>query len=192
MKTSQKGIDLIKKYEGCVLTAYKCPAGVYTIGYGHTEGVYPGQKITREEAESFLKKDLKRFEDHVNAYNKKYNFNQNQFDALVSFAYNIGSIDQLTQNGTRSKYQIADMMLEYIKAGGTILPGLINRRREERQLFITTAPEAPAVNAPELKEGMKVKTVIDMIINGKFGNGNDRKNALYEAFQKLVNARFKK
>ena len=192
MKTSQKGIDLIKKYEGCVLTAYKCPAGVYTIGYGHTEGVYPGQKITREEAESFLKKDLKRFEDHVNAYNKKYNFNQNQFDALVSFAYNIGSIDQLTQHGTRSKYQIADMMLEYIKAGGTILPGLINRRREERQLFITTAPEAPAVNAPELKEGMKVKTVIDMIINGKFGNGNDRKNALYEAFQKLVNARFKK
>lgn len=192
MKTSQKGIDLIKKYEGCVLTAYKCPAGVYTIGYGHTEGVYPGQKITREEAESFLKKDLKRFEDNVNYYNKKYNFNQNQFDALVSFAYNIGSIDQLTQDGTRSKYQIADMMLEYIKAGGTILPGLINRRREERQLFITTAPEAPAVNVPELKEGMKVKTVIDMIINGKFGNGNERKNALYEAFQKLVNARFKK
>lgn len=192
MKTSQKGIYLIKKYEGCVLTAYKCPAGVYTIGYGHTEGVYPGQKITREEAESFLKKDLKRFEDHVNAYNKKYNFNQNQFDALVSFAYNIGSIDQLTQNGTRSKYQIADMMLEYIKAGGTILPGLINRRREERQLFITNAPEAPAVNVPELKEGQKVKTVVDMIINGKFGNGNDRKNALYEAFQKLVNARFKK
>ncbi len=192
MKTSQKGIDLIKKYEGCVLTAYKCPAGVYTIGYGHTEGVYPGQKITREEAESFLKKDLKRFEDHVNAYNKKYNFNQNQFDALVSFAYNIGSIDQLTQNGTRSKYQIADMMLEYIKAGGTVLPGLINRRREERQLFITTAPEAPAVNIPELKESQKIKTVIDMIISGKFGNGNDRKNALYEAFQKLVNARFKK
>lgn len=192
MKTSQKGIDLIKKYEGCVLTAYKCPAGVYTIGYGHTEGVYPGQKITREEAESFLKKDLKRFEDHVNSYNKKYNFNQNQFDALVSFAYNIGSIDQLTQEGTRSKYQIADMMLEYIKAGGTIMPGLINRRREERQLFITTAPEAPAVNVPELKEGMKVKTVIDMIINGKFGNGTERKNALYEAFQKLVNARFKK
>lgn len=192
MKTSQKGIDLIKKYEGCVLTAYKCPAGVYTIGYGHTEGVYPGQKITREEAEAFLKKDLERFEDHVNVYNKKYNFNQNQFDALVSFAYNIGSIDQLTQEGTRSKYQIADMMLEYIKAGGTIMPGLINRRREERQLFITTAPEAPAVNAPELKEGMKVKTVIDMIINGKFGNGTERKNALYEAFQKLVNARFKK
>lgn len=192
MKTSQKGINLIKKYEGCVLTAYKCPAGVYTIGYGHTEGVYPGQKITREEAESFLKKDLKRFEDNVNYYNKKYNFNQNQFDALVSFAYNIGSIDQLTQNGTRSKYQIADMMLEYIKAGGTVLPGLINRRREERQLFITTAPEAPAVNVPELKESQKVKTVIDMIISGKFGNGNDRKNALYEAFQKLVNARFKK
>lgn len=192
MKTSQKGIDLIKKYEGCVLTAYRCPAGVYTIGYGHTEGVYQGQKITREEAEAFLKKDLKRFEDHVNTYNKKYNFNQNQFDALVSFAYNIGSIDQLTQNGTRSKYQIADMMLEYIKAGGTIMPGLINRRREERQLFITTAPEAPAINVPDLKEGQKVKTVVDMIISGKFGNGNERKNALYEAFQKLVNARFKK
>ena len=192
MKTSQKGIDLIKKYEGCVLQAYKCPAGVYTIGYGHTKGVYAGQKITREHAESYLKEDLKTFESHVNSYNKTYNFNQNQFDALVSFAYNIGNIDQLTQNGTRSKYQIADMMLEYIKGGGQVLPGLINRRREERALFIQNAPETPFINVPELKEGQKVKTVIDMIIEGKFGNGTERKNALYEAFQKLVNARFKK
>ena len=192
MKTSQKGIDLIKKYEGCVLQAYKCPAGVYTIGYGHTKGVYAGQKITREQAEAFLKEDLKTFEAHVNSYNKTYNFNQNQFDSLVSFAYNIGNIDQLTQNGTRSKYQIADMMLEYIKAGGQVLPGLINRRREERALFIQNAPETPSINVPDLKEGQKVKTVIDMIIEGKFGNGNDRKTALYEAFQKLVNARFKK
>lgn len=188
MKTSKNGINLIKKFEGCVLKAYKCPAGVLTIGYGHTKGVFAGQVICEEEAEEMLKQDLPTYEDAVNKYMDIYNFNQNQFDALVSFAYNIGSIDQLTQNGTRSKYQIADMMLEYIHAGSQVLPGLINRRREERALYIKAA-EAPKEEPLELKESQKIKTLIDMIIAGKFGNGNTRKERLYESIQKLVNDR---
>ena len=65
---TKEGIDLIKKFEGCKLTAYKCPAGVWTIGYGHTKGVKKGQKITKEEAEELLKQDLQKFVDHVRYY----------------------------------------------------------------------------------------------------------------------------
>ena len=93
MKTSQTGIDLIKQFEGCVLTAYKCPAGVWTIGYGHTAGVKQGQRITAAQAESYLRSDLEKYEKKVDKYSR-YGWNQNEFDALVSFAYNIGSIDQ--------------------------------------------------------------------------------------------------
>ena len=103
MRTSQNGINLIKQFEGCRLKAYKCAAGVPTIGYGHTAGVKMGQTITQVQAESYLKDDLMKYETKVMKYNDKYRFNQNEFDALVSFAYNIGSIDKLTAGGTRSR-----------------------------------------------------------------------------------------
>lgn len=135
MKTSQNGINLIKKYEGCKLEAYICPAGVWTIGWGHTGAdVAKGKKITQAEAEALLIKDLAIYEDKVNKY-QKYNFNQNQFDALVSFAYNIGSIDQLTNNGKRTIDEIAKAMPLYNKAGGKVLQGLANRRAAEVELF---------------------------------------------------------
>lgn len=134
MKISQRGIDLIKQFEGCRLTAYKDPAGVWTIGYGHTESVKQGMKITQEQAEELLKKDLAVYEAKVEKYSK-YNWNQNQFDALVSFAYNIGSIDQLTSNGRRSIKTISDKILEYKKAGGKTLEGLVRRRKAEKELF---------------------------------------------------------
>lgn len=137
MKISDNGIELIKKFEGCQLTAYRCPAGVLTIGYGHTKGVKEGQKITKKKAEQLLREDLERFETHVNSYRKKYKFNQNEFDALVSFAFNIGSINQLTNYGKRNKGMIADKMLLYTKAGGKQLSGLVKRRKAEHKLFIT-------------------------------------------------------
>ena len=112
MKTSQNGINLIKKFEGCRLEAYRCPAGKPTIGYGHTAGVKMGQKITQVQAESYLKDDLVKYEKLVKKYNPKYHWNQNQFDALVSFAYNIGSIDQLTANGTRSIQEVAAAIMK--------------------------------------------------------------------------------
>ena len=106
MRISENGLNLIKSFEGCRLTAYKCPAGVWTIGWGHTGGVKAGQKITQAEADQMLVSDMTAYESKVNKYSK-YNWNQNEFDALTSFAYNVGSIDQLTANGTRSRAEIA-------------------------------------------------------------------------------------
>lgn len=137
MRTSQNGINLIKSFEGCRLKAYKCAAGVSTIGYGHTAGVKMGQTITQVQAESYLKDDLMKYETKVMKYYDKYKFNQNEFDALVSFAYNVGSIDQLTAGGTRSRKVIAEKILYYCKAAGKSNTGLLKRRQKERALFLT-------------------------------------------------------
>lgn len=135
MKTGQDGINLIKQFEGCRLEAYKCPAGIWTIGYGHTAGVKQGQKITQAQADAYLITDLQIYEQKVEKY-AKYKWTQPEFDALVSFAYNIGSIDQLTANGTRSKKEIAEKMLLYNKAAGKVLFGLTRRREAEQELFM--------------------------------------------------------
>lgn len=135
---SQNGIDLIKKWEGCRLKAYRCPAGVLTIGYGHTKGVKEGQTITQSEAEELLKQDLQKYVDHVRYYDEKcsYNFNQNEFDALCSFAFNIGSLNGITNNGKRTKFQIGCKIKSYVYAGGKKMQGLINRRTEEYNLYM--------------------------------------------------------
>ena len=130
-----KAIEIIKKYEGCRFTAYKCPAGVYTIGYGHTKGVKKNDKITQEKAEEYLQADLVRFMKNVDKYDKMYHFTNNEYCALLSFAFNLGSIDQLTAYGTRSKKTIASKMLLYVNCNGKPLRGLINRRRDEFNLF---------------------------------------------------------
>lgn len=136
MKTSQNGIDLIKRFEGCRLTAYRCAAGVPTIGYGHTAGVKMGQSITQKRAEAFLREDLEKYERNVQKYDGTYHWNQNEFDALVSFAYNVGSIDQLLAGGSRTKKMIVEKMLLYNKAAGRVLDGLSKRRAAERDLFL--------------------------------------------------------
>ena len=136
MKTGQAGINLIKQFEGCKLTAYRCPAGVPTIGYGHTAGVKMGQTITQAQADEYLRQDLAKYEKNVAKYEAKYKWHQNEFDAMVSFAYNTGSIDKLTANGTRSKAVIAEKILLYDKAGGKVLAGLTRRRKAERDLFL--------------------------------------------------------
>ena len=135
MRDITKAIEIIKKYEGCRLTAYKCPAGVYTIGYGHTKGVKKSDKITQEKAEDYLQADLVRFMKDLDYYDKMYHFNNNEYCALLSFAFNLGSIDQLTAYGTRSKKTIASKMLLYVNCNGKPLRGLINRRRDEFNLF---------------------------------------------------------
>lgn len=153
MRTSQTGIDLIKKFEGCRLDAYKCHAGVWTIGYGHTEGVTAGQKISPAQAEAYLRADLERHEKSVEKYNDRYRWTQNEFDAMVSFAYNLGSIDKLTARGTRTKAVIAEKILLYNKAKGKVLSGLTKRRQEEQKLFLVGAKE----NAPEAAGRQTVK-----------------------------------
>ena len=136
MKLDSKGIQLIKDFEGCKLTAYRDVGGTLTIGVGHTgKDVKVGMTITNEKALELFKKDVAKFEKHVDGYNKIYNFNQNQFNALVSFAYNIGNIDQLTKNGKRTIEEISKKILSYTYCNGKYSSGLYNRRRKEQQLF---------------------------------------------------------
>ena len=135
-KINKSGLNLIKKYEGCRLTSYICPAGVLTLGYGHTgKDVKPNQTITKKKAINLLKKDLARFERHVQSYNYIYEWTDNEFSALVSFTYNIGNIDQLTAYGKRTRSQIRTAMLKYVKANGKTLTGLVKRRKAELKLF---------------------------------------------------------
>lgn len=138
MKTSQRGIDLIKQFEGLRLTAYKCPAGVYTIGYGHTRGVKRGMKITEEEASAYLTADLRNSEKAVERYDSIYHWNQNEYDALVSFTFNCGATNlrSLLRNGGRNRSQIAATLPLYRKAGGKVLKGLERRRAAEKTLFL--------------------------------------------------------
>ena len=138
MKTSQRGINLIKQFEGVSLTAYKCPAGVYTIGYGHTRGVQRGMKITEDEASAFLASDLRNSEKAVERYDSIYHWKQNEFDALVSFTFNCGATNlrALLRNGRRNRSQIAATLPLYRKAGGKVLKGLERRRAAEKALFL--------------------------------------------------------
>ena len=140
MKISKNGIELIKCFESFSPKACKCLATekYYTIGYGHYgSDVKENQTITKEQAEELLQKDLEKFEQKVNKYNNVYNFNQNQFDSLVSFCYNVGNIDQLTAKGTRTIKEISEKILAYNKSGGKVINGLTNRRKKEKELFNT-------------------------------------------------------
>ena len=142
---SKTGIDLIKHFEGCRLEAYQDEVGVWTIGWGITNAdksitgttIKRGLKISQATAEEWLEESLNRkYLPLVMKYDTRYGWNQNELDALVSFAYNIGSIDQLTANGSRSRATIAAKMLEYVKAGGVTYNGLVRRRKAERELFL--------------------------------------------------------
>ena len=141
MKTSPKGIALIKEFEGLRLKAYKCPGGVWTIGYGHTAGVKPGMVITESQAEEFLKEDLLVFEKAVN--NQNLSINQNQFDALVSLVYNIG-IGNFKKSTLLLKVRIdpgdnsiMDEFLRWVYSKGRVLPGLQRRRLAEVKLYFS-------------------------------------------------------
>lgn len=171
-KVSKTGIDLIKEFEGCHLTAYQDEVGVWTIGWGITNAdksitgttIKRGLKISQATAEKWLEESLNRkYLPKVMKYDTRYNWNQNEIDALTSFAYNIGSIDQLTANGSRSRATIAKKMLEYNKAGGSVYRGLVRRREAEQKLFLT----------PEKKEDKKVK---DIKKEGCFSNNKNAKN----------------
>lgn len=162
MHISEKGLRLIKNFEGCRLTAYKCSAGVWTIGWGHTAGVKQGMTITQKQADDMLKTDLVVYENHVKSLKRE--FNQNEFDALVSFCYNcgIGSLKTLCKNRTNA--QIAEALLLYNKAGGRVLEGLNRRRKAERELFLSGKEQ---IN--EKKLPYKVKTISDLNIRSGAG-----------------------
>lgn len=199
MKTSVNGINLIKKFEGCKLSAYQDPVGVLTIGYGHTSGVKASDKITEEKATEFLKVDLLKSETAVNNLSKWYKFNQNEFDALVSFTFNCGSgnLLKLVKNGKRNKGQIADALLLYNKAGGHTLSGLVKRRKAERDLFCSVASTTPTPT-PTQPTKKTSEQIAREVIAGKWGNGAERKKKLTDAgynpttIQRYVNKLLKK
>ena len=143
MKTSPKGISLIKEFEGLSLDAYLCSAGVLTIGYGHTGGVQKGDRITEKKAEELLQDDLKKFENGVLRL-VRVPLNQNQFDALVSFAFNLG-VGNLGKSTLLRKLNDRDFkgaaaeFVRWNKAGGRELAGLTRRRNAEAELFSTPA-----------------------------------------------------
>ena len=139
MKTSDTGINLIKSFEGLRLKAYKAvpTEKYYTIGYGHYGAdVKPDMVISKEYAEALLRLDLDKFERAVNSYER--NWNQNQFDALVSFAFNCGVANLKLLVTNRTNGQIATKIVLYNKAGGKVLKGLVRRRAAEQELFMRT------------------------------------------------------
>ena len=144
MRVSNKCIEMVKEFEGCYLEAYQDVVGIWTIGFGITSSdkaitgktIKKGMKISKATAEKWLVESLNRiYLPKVMKYQDRYQFNSSQIDALVSFAYNIGFIDQLTGYGTRSIALIESRMLLYNKAGGKTLNGLSRRRHAELKMF---------------------------------------------------------
>ncbi len=197
-KIGQAGLKLIMEFEGCRLAAYQCAAGVWTIGYGHTAGVHKGMTITQVQAEEYLKQDVAKFEKYVN--NATYvpitaSLTQNQFDALVSFAYNCGAGNVKKLCHGRTAAQISTAMLQYCKANGKVLAGLKRRREAEQKLFntpdtgtmaaatttmaSTTTKNTEDYNMQTIKKGSKGKSVkvwqiiIGVTADGNFGSGTE-------------------
>ncbi|CAI1182868.1 lysozyme [Serratia proteamaculans] len=146
MQVSSKGISLIKRFEGCKLNAYQDSVGVWTIGYGWTQPVDgrkigPGMAIDQATAERLLKCGLVQYEQGVNQLVKVI-ITQGQFDALVSFAYNLGLRSLSTSTLLRKlnagdKQGAADEFGKWVNAGGVRLNGLVKRREAERELFLS-------------------------------------------------------
>lgn len=139
---SQKGIDLIKEFEGFRAKAYLCPARVWTIGYGHTAGVKPGMVVMQAQAEAMLRADLKLYERHTSAALGNALTSQGQWDALVSFCFNAGPANLKKSSMLRLHKQgnykaAADAFLKWTKGGGRVLPGLVRRRKAERALYLS-------------------------------------------------------
>lgn len=192
-KIGQAGLALIKQFEGCRLAAYQCSAGVWTIGYGHTAGVHKGMKITQAQADKYLKQDVAKFEKYIN--NLSYvpftaQLNQNQFDALVSFAFNLGQGNVKKMCTGRTINQIPSAMQQYCKAAGKTLPGLQRRRKAEAALYnkkvesytgatTTTVKETEDYNMNTIKKGSKGNAVkvwqiiIGTTADGNFGSGTE-------------------
>jgi len=162
LKINRATLDLVKKWEGLYLKAYQDAVNKWTIGWGITSDdkditgttIRKGMIINEDIAEKWLKESLeKKYLPKVMKYDDIYHWNENEAGALTSFAYNVGSIDQLTAYGTRSKEMIADKLLLYKKAGGKVLKGLLDRRKDERKLFLTPCePQAYKGSLPALPE----------------------------------------
>lgn len=184
------GLDIIKKYEGLRLTAYKAvnTEKYYTIGYGHYGAdVKKGMQITQAQAEAYLRSDCQAAVNAVNKYH--YGYTQNQFDALVSFTYNCGagSLRKLTLLGMRSLQEIGTKITAYNKSGGKVLTGLVRRRQEEQTLFFSAYAQDTAIQPGYISGGIDYTAVFNAAYYGtryadlKAALGNDPR-ALFQHF----------
>lgn len=140
MRTSEEGIALIKRWEGLRLKAYKCPRGVWTIGYGHTKTAREGMEITEREADRLLREDVRDAERAV-LFHVKVPLTQHQFDALVSWTFNLGSLNfarstLLKKLNSGDYAAVPEEMMKWVYAGGKRLDGLANRRAAEAGLWV--------------------------------------------------------
>ncbi|MEL6496415.1 MAG: glycoside hydrolase family protein, partial [Cyanobacteria bacterium J06623_7] len=205
---NQTGIDLIKKFEGLHLEAYLDPVNIWTIGYGHIQGVAEGMKISPAEAENLLRQDLVRFENAVSEA-VKIDLNDNQFAALTSFCFNLGanSLFQSTLLKLLNQNKIAaaaDEFPRWDKAGGQSLLGLSRRRRAERALFlgepwesfITWKPSTTLryVQGKPLMKGLEVKKLqqalirhgVEIIADGIFGRNTKKAVIKFQQQNNLI------
>lgn len=163
MNISKNGLDLLRHFEGCRLEAYKCAAGVWTIGVGHTGPyVVEGLRISDVQAEEFLKQDLKIFEDAVTTH-VKVPLNNNQFDALVCFVFNVGrnaffssSLLKLLNDGADKRIVAAEFQ-RWNKVDGKMIEGLTRRRRAESDLFLTKVPNVALASSIIAKQDTWLK-----------------------------------
>lgn len=158
MHISEKGLALIKSFEGCRLKAYQCAAGVWSIGWGTTSAdreitgtdITPGMQITQVQADGWLAQSIAaKYEPKVSRYDSSYHWTQSEFDALVSYAYNIGSIKGLVADGRRTRKEIIADWPTHDRAGGRHLPGLKRRRLAELELFLQGKKEVCKMNPHE-------------------------------------------
>lgn len=140
MQISDEGLALLKRFEGCKLTAYQDGGGVWTIGYGSTDGVREGQTISQSEADEKLETDV---EDHdITDLLEGAETSQNQFDAMTSLAFNIG-IDAFAGSSVLKRHKegnyprAADCFLLWKYDNGVVVPGLLKRRNAERELYLS-------------------------------------------------------
>jgi lysozyme len=183
VKISPTGIKLIKSFEGLSLTSYLCPVGVLTIGYGHTGNVLAGTKITEKEADALLKQDLIKFEQAVLNY-VTIDLNQNQFDALVSFCFNVGTqafkgstLVKRLNNGENLNIVASEELPRWNKGDGKVLEGLSRRRSAEVELFCS---EAPTVKVGLIDITSKFNTWLKKRLVPSVELGRDEKANIYK------------
>lgn len=190
---SQNGVNLIKRFEGCRLTAYQDSVGVWTIGYGTTSAdksitgttIYEGLTISQATADEWLRISLNnKYGPKVDKFDNTYHWTQNEFDALCSFAYNIGSIDGLVKKGTLPKSQIPSTMKLYVYAKGIKLKGLVNRRNAEVELFLKDGGSSPSPTPTPTPTPSSYRKWLPAVTGY---NKNDSNNGYAGIFGKSIN-----
>jgi len=178
MNMTQEGLALIKRFEGFRAKAYRCPAGVWTIGYGHTSQsgapeIKAGMRLSRQKASPILAKDIERFAGGVRRA-ATVTLNEQQFSALVSFAYNVGLAafrsSSVLKAVNQSDFAAVPRRLSlWVKADGRVLPGLVKRRAAEAALFAgdeavtTRAPVGPAEGKPAHRSSTNLAAILSAL-----------------------------